>query len=64
MATRTAHEFPAFPFSFMGLVEMTLGAGRGSDASHTVFESQTRYRLADEVGYGLSERSVVHQEVK
>ena len=49
-----------FPFSFMGPVEMTLGANRGADASHTVFETQTRYRLADEIGYGLSERSVVH----
>ncbi len=51
-----------FPFSFMGPVEMTLGANRGPEASHTVFEAQTRYRLAGEVGYGLSERSVVHDE--
>lgn len=47
-------------FSFAGPVEMTLGSDRTDGSSHTIFECQTRYEWDGEIGYGLSERSVLH----
>jgi hypothetical protein len=46
------------PFSFVGPVEMTLGADRTPQASHVVYESQARLSWNGQTGYGLCERTV------
>jgi hypothetical protein len=52
------------PFSFVGPVEMTLGIDRGPNASHAIYESQSRLTWNGETGFGLCERSVARPERK
>jgi hypothetical protein len=50
------------PFSFVGPVEMTLGIDTGPNASHGIYESQSRLTWNGETGFGLCERSVARPE--
>jgi hypothetical protein len=58
-AVITAEILQVAPLTFAGPNDMVLGVDRGPNTTHVSVEAQTRFCWDGEIGYGLSERSVL-----